>query len=71
METTTAQSPSKADRKTTSSEASPAAKPAAAKRKKKGRFGWLNRKVHYWGAILCAIPVLIIICTGILLLHKK
>lgn len=31
----------------------------------------LNRKTHYWGAIICAVPVLIIILTGILLLLKK
>lgn len=31
----------------------------------------LNRKVHYWGAIICALPVIIIICTGMLLVFKK
>ncbi|CAA6678157.1 MULTISPECIES: PepSY domain-containing protein [unclassified Lentimonas] len=31
----------------------------------------LWRKVHYWGALLCALPVLIIIITGILLLLRK
>lgn len=30
-----------------------------------------NRKVHYWGAILCAIPILVVIGSGILLLLKK
>lgn len=30
-----------------------------------------NRKIHFWGALLCALPVLIIIATGILLLLKK
>lgn len=29
-----------------------------------------NRKVHYWGAIICAVPVLIVIVTGIILLLK-
>lgn len=31
----------------------------------------LNRKTHYWGAIICALPVLIVILSGILLLLKK
>ena len=31
----------------------------------------MSRKVHYWGALVCAVPVLIIIATGILLLLKK
>jgi hypothetical protein len=31
----------------------------------------LTRKVHYWGAILIALPVLVIICTGLLLQMKK
>ncbi|MGJ8678346.1 MAG: PepSY domain-containing protein [Akkermansiaceae bacterium] len=37
------------------------------------RIQWprLNRKVHYWSAIICAVPVLIVIITGILLLLKK
>lgn len=30
-----------------------------------------NRKVHYWGAIVCALPVLVVIVTGIILLLKK
>ncbi|PCH82976.1 MAG: hypothetical protein COB89_03915 [Piscirickettsiaceae bacterium] len=30
-----------------------------------------NRKTHYWGAIICAIPLLIVIGTGVLLLLKK
>lgn len=30
-----------------------------------------NRKVHYWGAMVCAIPIIIIIVTGMLLLFKK
>lgn len=30
-----------------------------------------NRKVHYWGAITCFLPVLVVIFTGILLLLKK
>jgi uncharacterized iron-regulated membrane protein len=37
------------------------------------RIHWqrLNRRIHYWGAILCALPVLIVIVSGILLLLKK
>jgi uncharacterized iron-regulated membrane protein len=31
----------------------------------------LNRKLHRWGAILVAVPFLIVICTGILLQLKK
>jgi uncharacterized iron-regulated membrane protein len=31
----------------------------------------LNRKVHYWGAIICSVPVLVVILSGILLLLKK
>lgn len=31
----------------------------------------LNRKTHYWGAIICALPILIVILTGIPLLLKK
>jgi len=31
----------------------------------------VNRKVHLWGSIICAIPILIVLVTGILLLLKK
>lgn len=31
----------------------------------------LNRKIHYWGAIISALPVLIIIGSGIVLMFKK
>lgn len=31
----------------------------------------LNRKIHYWGSILIAIPLLIVVCTGILLQVRK
>ena len=31
----------------------------------------INRKTHYWGALVVALPVLIVIVTGILLLLKK
>ncbi|MGI9239777.1 MAG: hypothetical protein ACR2RV_03190 [Verrucomicrobiales bacterium] len=34
------------------------------------RANWnrTNRKIHYWGAIVCALPILIVIVTGIILL---
>ncbi|MEO1857633.1 MAG: PepSY-associated TM helix domain-containing protein [Rubritalea sp.] len=35
------------------------------------KWNRLNRKTHYWGAIICAAPILIVIITGILLLLKK
>jgi uncharacterized iron-regulated membrane protein len=37
------------------------------------KFRWLrfNRKLHYWGAVVCAVPVLVVILSGILLLLKK
>lgn len=31
----------------------------------------LNRKLHRWGAILSALPLLVVVLTGILLLLKK
>jgi uncharacterized iron-regulated membrane protein len=31
----------------------------------------LNHKIHYWGSIICAIPVLIIVITGIILCLRK
>lgn len=31
----------------------------------------LNRKLHRWGALLVAVPLLVIICTGFLLQLKK
>lgn len=35
------------------------------------RFNKLNRSIHKWGSIVIAIPFLIILVTGILLLIKK
>lgn len=35
------------------------------------KWNILNRKVHYWGSAIVAIPILIIIVTGIILLFKK
>lgn len=34
-------------------------------------FNVANRKVHHWGSFIVAVPVLIIICSGILLQMKK
>jgi uncharacterized iron-regulated membrane protein len=34
-------------------------------------FSAWNRKTHYWLAILCALPVLLVILTGLLLQVKK
>lgn len=31
----------------------------------------LNRKIHYWAALACAVPIIIVIVTGVLLLLKK
>lgn len=31
----------------------------------------LNRKVHYWASALVALPVLVIVCSGVLLQLKK
>jgi uncharacterized iron-regulated membrane protein len=35
------------------------------------KFNLLNRKIHYWLSIGVAIPVLIVICSGLLLQVKK
>lgn len=37
------------------------------------KISWkkFNRKTHYWGSIICAIPIVIVIGTGILLILKK
>lgn len=34
-------------------------------------FKKLFRQIHYWGALLCAIPLIIVTVTGVLLLLKK
>ena len=34
-------------------------------------FNVLNRKVHYWASAIVAIPLFIIICTGVVLQLKK
>jgi len=30
-----------------------------------------NRKIHKWGAIIAALPIIIVICSGLLLMLKK
>lgn len=35
------------------------------------RFNALNRKLHYWASAVVALPVLVILCSGILLQVKK
>ena len=37
------------------------------------KINWkkFNRKTHYWGAIICALPILVVIGSGVLLLLKK
>jgi uncharacterized iron-regulated membrane protein len=34
-------------------------------------FNVLNRRVHYWASFIAAVPVLVIIATGVLLQSKK
>lgn len=38
---------------------------------RKLKWSRLNRTIHYWGSILCAIPILIVLVSGVLLLLKK
>ena len=35
------------------------------------RWGLVARTLHYWGSIICLMPVLIVVMTGTLLLLKK
>ncbi len=37
------------------------------------KINWkkFNRKTHYWGSIICAIPILVVIGSGVLLQLKK
>lgn len=35
------------------------------------RFNLLNRKVHYWATAFIALPVMVMICSGLLLQMKK
>lgn len=38
---------------------------------KKIRWHFWNRRIHYWLSAVCALPVLLVIITGIVLLLKK
>lgn len=35
------------------------------------RLNLLNRKIHYWATVFVALPVLVVICSGLLLQMKK
>ena len=35
------------------------------------KYNLLNRKIHYWASIAVAIPILVIICSGLFLQTKK
>ena len=35
------------------------------------KLNFYNRKIHYWASILIAVPVLVVLCSGILLQLKK
>lgn len=37
------------------------------------KINWkkLSRDVHFWGALLCAVPLLVVIITGMILILKK
>lgn len=37
------------------------------------KINWkkFNRKTHYWGSIVCALPILVVIGSGVVLLFKK
>src|SRR5688572_30839540 len=35
------------------------------------KFHLLNRKVHYWASVVVALPLLVVICSGLLLQLKK
>lgn len=37
------------------------------------KFSWnrFSRKIHYWGALTCALPILVVIATGLVLQLKK
>lgn len=37
------------------------------------KFSWnhFSRKIHYWGALACALPILVVIATGLILQLKK
>ncbi|PCJ32716.1 MAG: hypothetical protein COA90_01955 [Gammaproteobacteria bacterium] len=35
------------------------------------KWNRVNRKIHYWGAVICALPILVVLISGVLLLLKK
>ena len=35
------------------------------------KWNRVNRKIHNWGAIICALPILVVLISGILLILKK
>ena len=35
------------------------------------RWNRFNRQAHHWGAIVCALPILVVLITGLLLILKK
>lgn len=35
------------------------------------RWNRLNRQLHHWGAIICALPILVVLISGLLLILKK
>ncbi len=35
------------------------------------KWNRVNRKIHKWGAIICALPILVVLISGILLILKK
>jgi len=35
------------------------------------RWNRFNRQVHHWGAIICALPILVVLVSGLLLILKK
>lgn len=34
-------------------------------------FNRLNRRIHFWGSIICVVPTIIVIVTGLFLLLRK
>lgn len=37
----------------------------------KNKLHRISRKLHYWGAIICALPIIVVLCSGVLLQVKK
>ncbi len=55
----------------TDRDTAPAGSPGGSPKKAKSRAPRLNRKLHRWGSILTAGPLLVVIVTGIILQLKK